>query len=149
MNPEHIFETGIAVQEMPPVPSWGGFNSMLYPEHPPACNIRYCPIIEGCSGEFSTIYTVMKHAQKICSNLGQAGTVITFDLAIYMKAKQIQMKFPDEFSDTVIRLGEFHIALNYLSLLGKKFHNSGLDDLLIESGVYAAGTTSAIMKGKS
>ena len=59
------------------------------------------------------------------------------------------MKFPDEFSDTVIRLGEFHIALNYLSLLGKKFHNSGLDDLLIESGVYAAGTTSAIMKGKS
>ena len=34
-------------------------------------------------------------------------------------------------------------------MLGKKFHNSGLDDLLIESGVYAAGTTSAIMKGKS
>jgi hypothetical protein len=106
-------------------------------------------MIEGSSGEFSTIYTVMKHAQKICSNLGQFDTVITFDLAIYMKAKQIQMKFSDEFSDTVIRLGGFHIALNYLSLLGKKFQNSGLDDLLIESGVYAAGTTSAIMKGKS
>ena len=38
--------------------------------------------------------------------------------------------------------------LNLLSLVGKKFHSSGLEDL-IESGVYAAGTASAVMKGKS
>ena len=56
---------------------------------------------------------------------------------------------PEEFSDTVIRMGGFHVALNFLSLIGKKYTNSGLDDLLIESGVYAAGTTSALMKGKS
>lgn len=89
-----------------------------------------------------------KHAQKISASLGQRDTVITFDLAIYAKAKQIQMKFPEEFSDIVIRLGGFHIALNFLSLLGKKFRSSGLEDLLIESGVYAAGTTTALMKGK-
>lgn len=59
------------------------------------------------------------------------------------------LKFEEEFSDTVIRLGGFHIALNFLSLLGKKYQSSGLEDLLIESGVYAAGTTSALMKGKS
>ena len=106
-------------------------------------------MIEGSSTELSTVYTVMKHAQTICASLGQLDTVITFDLAIYAKAKQIQMKFPEEFSNTVIRLGGFHIALNFLSLLGKKFHSSGLEDFLIESGVYAAGTTSALMKGKS
>jgi hypothetical protein len=106
-------------------------------------------MIDGSSTEFSTVYTVMKHAQKICARLGQLNTVITFDLAIYTKAKQIQLKFPEEFTDTVIRLGGFHIALNSLSLLGKKFRSSGLEDLLIESGVYAAGTTSALMKGKS
>ena len=66
-----------------------------------------------------------------------------------MKAKQIQCRFPDEFSDVVIRLGGFHIALNFLSLIRKKYLNSGLDDLFIESGVYAAGTTSVLMKGKS
>ena len=42
-----------------------------------------------------------------------------------------------------------HIALNYLSLIGKKYLESSVDDLLIESGVYAAGSTSALMKGKS
>ena len=56
---------------------------------------------------------------------------------------------PDEFSNVLVRMGGFHIALNFLSLLGKKFADSGLEDLLIESGVYAAGSTSALMKGKS
>ena len=43
----------------------------------------------------------------------------------------------------------YHIALNFMSLIGKKNTNSGLDDLLIESGIYAAGTKSALMKEKS
>ena len=66
-----------------------------------------------------------------------------------MRAKQIQLKFPEEFKNTVICMGGFHIALNYLSLLGKKYANSGLQDLLLESGVYSAGTTSVLMLGKS
>lgn len=94
-------------------------------------------------------YTVLKHAQKISAAMGQADTVITFDFAIYSKAKEIQWRFPDKFSNVLVRMGGFHIALNFLSLLGKKFANSGIDDLLIESGVYAAGSTSALMKGKS
>ena len=112
-------------------------------------SIGYCPMIDGSSTEFSTIYTVLKHAQRISAAMGQEDTVVTFDLAIYMKAKELQWRFPDEFSDVVIHMGGFHVALNFLSLLGKKFANSGLEDLLIESGVYAAGTTSVLMKGKS
>ena len=89
----------------------------------------------------------MKHAQKMCTNVGRVDTVITFGLAVYTKAKQIQ-KFLEAFSGTVIRLGGFHIALNFLSLLDKKFCSSGVEDLL-ESGVYAAGTASVVMQGKS
>ena len=105
-------------------------------------------MIDGSSTDFSTVCTDMKHAQKISSSIGQSDSVITFDLAIYTKAKQVQWRCPEELSDTVIRMGGFHIALNFLSLIGKKYTNSGLDDLLIESGVYAAGTTLALIKGK-
>jgi len=59
-----------------------------------------------------------------------------------------QGRFPDNFSNVVVRIGGFHVALNFLSLLGKKFSDSGLDDLLIESGVYTAGSTAALLKGK-
>ena len=46
-------------------------------------------------------------------------------------------------------MGGFHIAINYLSLLGKKNADSGIEDLLIESGVYGSGTASQILKGSS
>ena len=65
-----------------------------------------------------------------------------------MKAKEIQWRVPDELQNVIIRMGGFHIALNYLSLLGKMYNDSGLEDLLIESGVYASGTTSALLAGK-
>ena len=100
------------------------------------------------ASDFFTLYTTMKNAQKICATLGQRESVITFDLALYVKAKQLPMKYLEEFNNTVIRMGGFHIALNYLSLLGKKYAQSGIEDLFIESGVYAAGATSAVMHGK-
>ena len=114
----------------------GRYQSILNPAVPPICKIGHCLMIEGSSTDSNTA-------------MGQRDAVITFDLAIYIQVKQIQVKFPEEFSNTVVRLGGFHIALNYLSLLGKKLRSSGFEDLLIESGVYAAGTTSAIVKGKS
>ena len=43
--------------------------------------------------------------------VGQSDCVITFDLAIYMKAKEIQRRLAEEFKDTVIRMGGFHIVL--------------------------------------
>ena len=131
------------------IPSWSGFNTILFPDIPMSSTIGYCPMIAGSSSNYPTIYTVLKHAQKISLAIGQADTIITFDLAIYSKVKEIQWRFPEEFADVVIRMGCFHIALNCLSLLRKKYTSSGLDDLLIESGVYAASTTTALMKGKS
>ena len=44
IGPAHVFETGIAVQDMQPVPTWGGFNSMLCPERPTKRKIGYCPM---------------------------------------------------------------------------------------------------------
>ena len=67
IGPAHIFETGNAMQDMQPAPSYRCFKSMLSPERPTECKIGYCPMIGGSSSELSMIYTVMKHAQKICS----------------------------------------------------------------------------------
>lgn len=75
--------------------------------------------------------------------------MITFDLAFYVKAKETQLTFTAGFSNTLLRLGSFHIALNFLSIIGKKHQSSGLKDLLIESRVYAAGRTTALINGRS
>ena len=108
------------------IPSWSGFHSILFPDIPRADNIGYCPLIEGSSTDFSTIYTVLKHARAISAIVGQTDTIITFDLAIYIKAKQLQWRFSAEFSKVVVRVGGFHIALNYLALMKGKAYNRGV-----------------------
>ena len=85
--------------------------------------------------DYSTVYTVLKTVQKMVTAVGQSDCVITFDLAIYMKAKEIQWRLAEEFKDTVIRMRGFHIVLNFLAVIGKMYDNSGLEDLLIESNV--------------
>ena len=76
-------------------------------------------------------------------------STVTFDLAIYIKTKEIQWRHPKEFDDTVIRMGGFHIALHYLAVIGKMFRDSGLLDLIIESDIYGCSTASHLVKGRT
>lgn len=131
------------------LPSWSGFNAKISSLSPPLTSVGYCPLINGSLTEFSIIYSLMKNVQQMMKGLGQRYSVITFDLAIYIKAKEIQWGLPEEFKDTVIRMGGFHVALNYLAVIGKMFQDSGIEDLLIESGVYGSNTASVLLKDKS
>ena len=106
-------------------------------------------MINGSPTEYSTVYTAMKNVQAMMDVLHQKHSVITFNLAIYMKAKEIQWRRPEEFNNAVIRMGGFHIALNFLSVIGKIFQDSGIEELLIESGVYGCPKASMLLKGKS
>ena len=101
------------------IPGWSGYNSLVFPDTLRPTVIGYCPMIHTSSTEFTTIKTVMKKAQNICTSFDQKDVVVSFDLAIYSKVKQIIWKYPDEFPDTLIRLGGFHITLNFLAVLGK------------------------------
>ena len=91
----------------------------------------------------------MKTVQNMMKGLQQKHTVLTFDEAIYCKAKVIQWQCKDEFKDTVIRLGGFHTAMTFMSVIGKRYEESGIEDLLVESGVYGSGSVIKIMTGKA
>lgn len=51
------------------IPSWAGFNAILYPEMTRFRNIGYSPMIteslDSSQYDYITTYTVLKHAQKI------------------------------------------------------------------------------------
>lgn len=50
---------------------------------------------------------------------------------------------------TILRLGGFYVALNYLAVIGKMFENSGLYDIMVESGIYGSHAASVFLQGKS
>ena len=106
-------------------------------------------MIPASSTEYSTIYTVMKQVQNMMEALQQRHCVIMFDLAIYMKAKEVHWRLSEELKNTVIHMVGFHIALTFLAVIVKQFQDSSLEDLLVESGMYGGNTASVLLKGKS
>ena len=88
MCPTKLFTLDlISDPAMQQIPSWSAFNALICQANPCLTEVGYCPMIPGSPTEFSIVYTVMKQAQSMMNLLGQHETVITFDLAIYVKAK--------------------------------------------------------------
>ena len=136
-------------QDQQTTPSWSAFNAMISSLCIPRTNIGYCLMIVGSLTKYRTVYTVLKTVQSMMKSLEQRHSVVTFDLAIYTKAKEIQSPRPVEFENLIVRMGGFHNALNFLSVIGKKFEESGIEDLLTQSGMYVSNTTLALLNGKS
>lgn len=74
--------------------------------------------------------------------------MITFDQAIYYKAKELQWLKPDYTKHLIVRLGCFHIVMNFLKVIGQFMGSSGLADVWLESGLYGQSTVNGILAGK-
>ena len=126
-----------------PVPGWGAFNALVSITALDVTTVGYCPYrVQYCVYCNETFQNMKK-------TLGQKYSVIRFDEAIYSKTKEMQWRSEREFEHTVLRLGRFHTVLAFLAVLGRRFEDSGLEDILTESGVFGSYTVMRIMNGKS
>ena len=82
----------------------GGYQTILNPAVLQLCKFEYSPMIQGSCTDLTTVYTVLKRAQTDTDVLEQHDGVISFYIANFIYAKQIQMKFPEEFSNTILCL---------------------------------------------
>ena len=73
-------------------------------------------MIEGSFTDFSALYTVLKLENIVSGVFWTVGCCNHVYIAIFIQGKQIQMKFSEEFSNTVLCLWELRIALNYTCL---------------------------------
>lgn len=130
------------------VPQWTGFNKITDNSHDTPTFRGYFPIIPHIASEFDTLWTVMRRCQDITSHLNVKYTVITFDQALYCKAKELQWLHQDKCKNFVLRLGGFHIMLNFIKVIGQRLEGSGFSDIVVESGVYTSTSCDSILKGK-
>ena len=71
-------------------------------------------------------------------NPGQS-TVITLDQQLYCKAKELQWGNPEQCKTIFLRQGgfpSFHIANNFMGVIGKHLAESGLPEAWSESMVF-------------
>ena len=96
------------------IPRWTPFNARLNNTEVTKTTIGYCQLLKSSPTRDDTVYETMKRMLEMTHALGQTTAVLTVDLAIYIKAKLIQWNFPQVFDKLIIRLGGFHICLNYI-----------------------------------
>ena len=128
-------------------PSWTGYNTQLDDSKPKISSIYYLPAIDASPTMMDTVNTILVKSVRICTVLQQESNVIVCDQAIYSKVQQIQWKDASLMARTVIRMGEFHTGMNFLACIGKCFQDAGLQDIVIESGLVAKGSTNAVLTG--
>ena len=74
--------------------------------------------------------------------------VVVMDEAVYAKAQWIRWTNDMFQSRLVLRLGEFHVIMSFLGVIGKRFQDGGLRDILIESNIIAEGSVNGVLSGK-
>ena len=96
-----------------------------------------------------TVYIILMRSIDIADALELGSIVLVTDQAIYAKAQQIRWQNDSLLDRLVIRLGDFHTTMAYMATIGKRFQNSGLEDILIEAEVAAQGSISGVLKWAS
>ena len=130
------------------VPGWSGFNIVAKRNDVPGKSIvGYCQLIDASPTELSTVYTLLKKSVAMANRLGLDDTVIVLDQAIYAKALAVIWKQQQEFKSVVLMMGDFHVACVLLAVIGKRFGDAGLRDLLIESRIIGTGSLNGVLEG--
>ena len=128
------------------LPGWTPFNINFGMPQPPS-TLCYLPVIEASPTEISTVHHILESAIEKADQLECESIMVVFDQAIYSKAQQIRWKSPIFHDRLVLRTGEFHTCMCFLSVIGKRFAMSGLEDILVESGTIAGGSMKGVISG--
>ena len=130
------------------VPSWTGFyitvrDNIVILES----TIGYFESINAPTTEMSTVFEILKRSCRIMEKLKLPSIVCVFDQAIYSKACEIVWKKKSMFQDVVLMLGNFHLMMMYLGVIGKRFGDAGLRDVMVQSDVIAQGSIDKALSG--
>ena len=79
--------------------------------------------------------------------LGQKYFLLFCDEGVYRISRHIQLMYLEEFENLVILLGNFHAIKISLACLGKYLRYSGVEHILVESGVLGVEVIDQVLNG--
>ena len=131
-----------------PIPLFPGFYSQFTHDHLPLQKIWYMEPISAPPTRNEVVRETMKRAMNVANEAGQQYGVVTYDLAVALKAYSIQSLDAPDFDKLLIMLGNFHLELAFYGALGTYINESGAQHLLTESGILAEGSLMGFINGK-
>ena len=122
------------------IPDWTGFNYLIHKkrESEDIQKVIYLPGIHASPAKLDTVLEMLLQSKAKAEHLGLVETDVIVDQAIYAKAVEIleNPAHKDLKDFTVLQMGGFHIAMTFIGVIGKRFKDAALEDLLVESTLF-------------
>lgn len=128
--------------------TWKGFHEAMIEKKSNSTLISYGPIFPESPTQVAVVDSSLEYCMKVSKKLGQVHTVITSDQAIYEIALALRTKHPDKYPNLILRMGGFHLVVNFMGSVGMLMKGSGVEDIFVQAGVCHLGTANKIMSGK-
>ena len=94
-----------------------------------------------------TVCQILKQSCRIKDKLNLPSIVCVFDQAIYAKACEVVWKKQEIFKDVVLMLSNFHFLMMFLGVIGKRFGDAGLRNLVVQSGIISGRSVDKALDG--
>ena len=131
------------------IPGWTAFNGEAKKADTRRKHtVTYLPAINAPPTTNSTVIKILQRSVQISDELKLKAITVVFDQAIYQRAVDIMMQNSALSTRLVIRMGSFHMSLNYLRVIGQRFGSAGFSEVLVEAGVIGPGSVSGVLEGK-
>lgn len=131
-----------------PMPLFPGFYSQYIEDSLPQQKIWYMDPISAPPTRNDVVRETMKRSMNVVAETKQQYGVVTYDLAVALKAYSIQALDAPLFDKLLIMLGNFHLELAFYGAVGTFISESGAEHLLTESGILAEGSLMGFIHGK-
>ena len=138
-------------QEMEQViPGWKGFFYEIAEETGDKYIVGYLPTIRKSPTKNDTVQEILRLCKEKAESLNLTETDLVLDHAIYSKAVEIIMMEQNADLRVFInlRMGGFHAACIFLCVIGKRFADAGLKDIIVESALIGENSAQQVLKGK-
>ena len=133
------------------IPGWTGFNYLMCDSDSDDYHkIEYLPSINKSPTSHDTVLEVLSQSKLKAEKLGLLETDVVLDMAIYAKAVEVMMnpRHIDLKKFIVLRLGGFHTMSIFIAVIGKRFADAGLRDIVIEANLLGESSVDQMIKGK-
>lgn len=132
------------------IPPWSAFNSILTTDTRPKHTYGFQPIMPHPITKKNVVNSLLTHLLKLLNDtLKQEFLPVYCDEGVYHLAKEIQLATGKKYEKLLILLGDFHLIKTGLACIGKYLRDSGIEHLLVESGMFGINVVDKVSHGSN
>ena len=129
-------------------PLYAGFMNWFIKDTLPLQRIAYMEPIPRSPTNNDVVRETMIQSLTVVEEMGQDHALVTYDLAVALKAYSIQALESPTFDKLLIMLGNFHIESAFYGAVRTMINESGIEFILSEADILVGGSMVGFIKGK-